>query len=290
MTRKVNIFALLTSNYHGKNIEKLMAIVSREIEELRTTAEELSLQGSIFDSTWGLAMWERELSIIPHQNMSVEQRKQKIYSHINTYVPSTKQQIIDAIKVYGYAADVIEHIDTFFVELILKVKGVLMFPIDDILADVDNILPAHLDYSFYINYNYEIGIKSYTKSYVFEYDLCGTKPDIATIGAINTIETITESQTHKYMFDNINTGVERTGLIPDISIIGQIDTSEILAENRIDKYLFKNISAGIEIIGVNPNPKTLGNMTNVKISSNGIKMNKYSVDYELCGTEYTGER
>lgn len=242
---RVDLFSLLTSNYSGTNIKMLMELISSELSNLRDKSEEISLQGSIFDSTWGLGDWEKELDIIPPISMTIEQRKQRVYSHINTYVPSNKQQLIDALKVYGYDADVIEHVDTFFIELVLKVNNVLMFPIDDILDDIEDIVPAHHEYLFYINYNYNIGIKSYIKKYLFDYDLCGTAPDISTLGVIEQSDIVSKTSLNAYQFKSIETNTDKVGIFPDLGTLGVSDCNSI-------------------------------------VSNDGVKM--YSVEYVLCGT------
>lgn len=260
MDGRVDLYSLLTSNYHGENVKRLMDILSTEISMVRDVTEELSLQGGVFNSTWGLEMWERELNIIPHKNMNTDQRKQRVYAHINTRTPSTKRQILESLKVYGYDADVIEYIDTFFIKLILKVKDMLMFPLDEIYSDIDDLIPAHLEYNFWINYSYEVGIKSHIRSYIFEYDLCGTKPDISTIGKIDENSIVLESILRGYLFEAIRTGNERTGLFPDISTLGIIDKIDTLVENQIIKVLFESMYSGIERTGLIPNNSMVGSV------------------------------
>ena len=320
MNNNIDLFGLLPSNYSGPNIEKLMAMISKEISKSRHIAEELLIQGSVLESTWALELWERELGIVRHESMTQQQRRQRVYSYINTLYPSSKKQVVNALKVWGHDGEVIEHFDTFFVELILKVKGVLAFPLDEILKEMENIIPAHLEYLFYINYNYEVGISSHTVGYVYEHDLTGTKPDRSTLGSTKDIESVSEFNFGKYEFKPIETNTIKSGLFPGVGTLGVSGVVDLISEIMFKVYDFKPVKTDTEKTGNYPNIEMLGltseieaaTIANVKSrlfksqetgvfpdtkimgsvydeeSSTISDVTMYSVEYNLCGTGYSG--
>lgn len=320
MSENIDLFALLPSNYSGPNIKKLMGMISKELYKSRHIAEELLIQGSVLESTWAIEAWERELGILRHEQMTMQQRRQRVYSFMNTFYPSNKKQITNALKVWGEDGEVIEHFDTFFLELILKVKDVLAFPLDEILEEMESIIPAHLEYLFYINYNYEVGISSNVVGYVYEHDLTGTKPDRSILGSTKEVESVSEFNFDKYEFEPIQTNTSKVGLFPGTRTLGFTGAVDLAAEAILKAYDFKPVKTNIEKTGNYPSIKTLGlaseieATTKTSIKSRLFKnqatglfpdvktientydeepntisdITMYSVEYNLCGTGYSG--
>lgn len=61
--------------------------------------------------------------------------------------------------------------------------------ISDILALVEKRIPAHIEYRTAVVYSFPIGVGRNRNSCTYDYDLCGTKPEIALIGKINKVDT-----------------------------------------------------------------------------------------------------
>lgn len=61
----------------------------------------------------------------------------------------------------------------------------------DILTLIERRIPAHIEYRTAVVYSFPVVVERNKSSYVFDYDLCGTKPETALIGKINQVDTAT---------------------------------------------------------------------------------------------------
>jgi hypothetical protein len=63
----------------------------------------------------------------------------------------------------------------------------------DILTLLEKRIPAHIEYESAVIYSFPIGVEKKVKSYVYNYDLCGTKPEPVLFGNIHQIDAVTNS-------------------------------------------------------------------------------------------------
>ena len=61
----------------------------------------------------------------------------------------------------------------------------------EILELIEQRIPAHIVYRTAVVYSYPIAVGKKRTSYSYEYDLCGTKPEISTQGSIHRVDAAT---------------------------------------------------------------------------------------------------
>lgn len=63
----------------------------------------------------------------------------------------------------------------------------------DILTLIEKRIPAHIEHESAVIYSFPIGVSKNAKSYLYAYDLCGTKPEPVLFGQIHQIDAATNS-------------------------------------------------------------------------------------------------
>lgn len=96
------------------------------------------------------------------------------------------------------------------------------------MSDINLLLskkiPAHIKWQAAVTYRFPVGVGIKRTHYRYGYDLCGTKPDIAMIGAIFNKATVTQARASSHITKHSQAAEtdELTGTIPDIAAIGSI--------------------------------------------------------------------
>lgn len=83
--------------------------------------------------------------------------------------------------------------------------------ISDILALIEKRIPAHIEYRIAVVYSFPIGAGKNRNSYIYDYDLCGTKPETALIGKINKVDTASGRISRSAEIDYIFCGTRFSG-------------------------------------------------------------------------------
>lgn len=119
------------------------------------------------------------------------------------------------------------------------------------MSDIHQLLgkkiPAHIIWQAAVTYRFPVGVGVRRKHYLFGYDLCGTKPDIAMLGQIFTQASVTQ---------------------PKIS--SHLTHYHPAAEEN-------------ELAGQHPTAATLGDINRINAGAEAT-VNSYGVDYIYCGT------
>jgi hypothetical protein len=192
----------------------------------------------------------------------------------------------------------------------------------DILLLLSKKIPAHIEYRAELVYRYDTVVSAKRTHYVYDYDLTGTKPDIALIGALRYASTVVSEkhqnakQTYRnpaeseeltgqepeiatlgtyYSHESVTTATrthnltdfEQTGTKPDISTLAMIKASMVATEAHTEHYT-KDYSPSAEDAetGQDPEETSLDSDTRIDAAA-GVRITNASVDYIPCGTTFS---
>lgn len=183
-------------------------------------------------------------------------------------------------------------------------------------------IPAHIQYRAAVTYHLPVGIGIRRRHYRYGYDLCGTKPDIATLGALFKRASVTETTRRSYDAEYAQPSESDvySGVKPDVAAIASMLAAESVVEARVGKYThdYKSASDGqreagkwpqeaaigqhntaesaVQVgevsylkdhtpAGVFPDGAKVGAKNGINAGA-GVKSTDYGVDYIYCGTGY----
>ncbi len=150
----MNLMELLPVYYRGNHsVEEIQGALSIEIDNLSNRFGESLDQCFINTATSLLGRYEEIYGIKVDVSKSDEFRRERIRAKIRGIGTVTKQMIIDTAAAYsGGEVDVMEHPETN--SFIVKFIGVLGIPANmaDLIVTIEEIKPAHLNYTFEYTY------------------------------------------------------------------------------------------------------------------------------------------
>lgn len=118
------------------------------------------------------------------------------------------------------------------------------------MSDINILLgkkiPAHINWQAAVTYRFEVGIGIKRTHYRYGYDLCGTKPDIAMIGAIFNRASVTQANRKNYTSDYKTTAEEaqEAGKWPTATTLGMANEIDTAASVKADSYGIDYIYCG----------------------------------------------
>lgn len=117
----------------------------------------------------------------------------------------------------------------------------------DIYLLLSKKIPAHINWEAAVTYNFPIGIGIKRTHYKYGYDLCGTKPEIASIGALIAARSVVEAN----------------------------------RKNITNEY--EKAAEEAQEVGRKPTATALGSFNEINTAA-GVKATNCGVDYIYCGT------
>lgn len=162
------------------------------------------------------------------------------------------------------------------------------------MSDINLLLskkiPAHIQYQAAVTYHFPVGVGIRRRHYRCGYDLCGTKPDIAMLGALFKRATVTEARQSSYGTEHTQPSEQDTftGVKPDIATIASLQAVESVVEARVRKYTneYRKASDGQQEAGKWPQDTAIGDRNGINAGTE-VKATDYGVDYIYCGTGYS---
>mgnify|MGYP002795884768 CR=1 FL=1 len=151
-------------------------------------------------------------------------------------------------------------------------------------------IPAHIQYQAAVTYHFPVGVGIRRRHYRYGYDLCGTKPDIAMLGALFKRATVTEARQSSYGSEYAQASEydTLTGVNPEIAAIASLQAAgsviEARAENCTQEY--RKAADGQQEAGRWPQGAKIGTLNEINAVS-GVRSSDYGVDYIYCGTRYS---
>lgn len=107
--------------------------------------------------------------------------------------------------------------------------------VSDIYTLLAKMLPAHIEYRPIMTYRFAVVVgKKQNINYIYDYDLCGTKPYSVLIAQIKGTEAVTRTETTNVVMEyrqSSDGGAEpQTGLYPQSTLIGRKDVIDAVTE------------------------------------------------------------
>ncbi|MEE0100833.1 MAG: putative phage tail protein [Acutalibacteraceae bacterium] len=148
-------------------------------------------------------------------------------------------------------------------------------------------IPAHIQYQAAVTYHFPVGVGIRRRHYRYGYDLCGTKPDIAMLGALFKRATVTEARQSSYGSEYAQASEydTLTGVKPEIATIASLQAAGIAIEERAKNCAqeYRKAADGQQEAGRWPQGAKIGTLNEINAVS-GVRSSDYGVDYIYCGT------
>lgn len=149
-------------------------------------------------------------------------------------------------------------------------------------------IPAHIAWQAAITYPFPIGVGIRRTHYKYGYDLCGTKPEIAMIGAIVNRATVTEAKSSRSRTTHrqASEADELTGTLPDIATIASLVAVSAVSEAGVEIYTsdHKTAAETAQEAGQWPDISFIGRQHSTD-SVIGAQEESYVATYTLTGVK-----
>lgn len=130
-------------------VANLQNAINAEVEKVHSAKDDLLLQMNVETATWGLDLWEKAYGIKTDVSKSYAFRRARIESKMRSQGVTTVAMIKNVAESFSNGeVDVIEHPEKYRFEI--KFIGTLGIPpnMDDLTAAIEEIKPAHLDFTY----------------------------------------------------------------------------------------------------------------------------------------------
>ena len=128
----------------------LFQVIGAQLDDMLKWSEELYNQVTPQTATWTIEYWEKEYSIVPEADWTIEQRQQNIISKMKyrgQMNPKKIEEIVSAIV--GAPVEIEENTGKNTFSVYIR-KNVSDEKVARAKQEIDNIKPAHLIYKMYI--------------------------------------------------------------------------------------------------------------------------------------------
>lgn len=198
-----------------------------EFEDLYSNVFDLTNQCFPQTATWGIKYWETFLGIPESSAEDLSTRRAKIISKLSRTSPITPYEMRRILGNFVDNAVLTQFPEEYRFEISLQTKTKLEKVLDAIIREVEEIKPAHLDFSISINYLTELQISELFGRWLSSpFYVCGTinvnyKPYTSTQGlvfkqALST--TVSHYYTDKMIVTSENTYIDGIG-VSDINML-----------------------------------------------------------------------
>ena len=332
--------------YFANNFEELITYYPRFYRDVFEMVEILKAHGRIADEMESnieqtylnsfvdyadeetIEKLEKFLMIGLNKNRTLEERRRLVKSYFVGFGKVSASMIAEMIQSYtGASVDIKfepfddERNNMLYIHFQRGDEPTLYM--SDINLLLSKKIPAHIQYQAAVTYHFPVGVGIRRRHYRYGYDLCGTKPDIAMIGAVFKRVAATEAQRSIYRaeYGQPSEYDAFTGVKPDIATIASLQAIESVLEARAKKYTheYKNASDGQQEAGkwpqetaigkrnaagnvvrageesylkdhtpagVVPDRAKVGDRNEINAGA-GVHSSDYGVDYIYCGTGYS---
>lgn len=215
-------------SYVGKWIFQVMGM---EADEAWVFFEELRLQAFPETATWGIVYWEQRYHIVPDDNLTIEERRQRVIIKRGRRAPMNPARIERFTRdVTGREAIITEHGEDyiFFISIL---PGESEVDYSELIKTIRSVKPSHLSFRVLFQTDIRLSIQATSQDkYHFNYTLAGTVPDTNTVGALgkNNFTLRTEMEGHQFDYEVAGTG--EAGEHPQINTIGSIGQGALISD------------------------------------------------------------
>lgn len=163
-----------------------------------------------------IEFFEKLIGIKRSSLRTLEERRRLVLVYYNIFGKVSASKLKNAISYYTQE-DVAVSFNTkdedgnYILEINCERGDMNALFLEDIELLLKKIIPAHLLYRVGLKYSFAVVIGKKRVSYNYDYELCGTKPDIALLGDNDTISSATEITSSDYVVDYALCGTMMAG-------------------------------------------------------------------------------
>lgn len=136
----------------SKVFSQILRVQGNELTRDNALLKDLAAQFYLETATWGLYYWEKDLGIVANPSLSNEQRREKIKFKLQTTSTTITKKFFKSVMDAYYTSNIDEDFQNSKINI--TVTGIRGIPprIGEMLADAEDLLPAHLIYEFIYTY------------------------------------------------------------------------------------------------------------------------------------------
>lgn len=299
--------------YYENNFEELITYYPRFYRDVFEMVEILKAHGGIADELEAnieqtylnsfidyadddtIEQLEKFLNIGLNKSRTLEERRRLVKSYFVGFGKVSASMLAEMIQSYTGAS-----VDVKFEPFDEEGNNMLYIHFQrgdeptlymgDINLLLSKKIPAHIQYQAAVTYHFPVGVGIRRRHYRYGYELCGTKPDIAMLGALFKRAAVTEARQSSYGTEHTQPSEQDTftGVKPDIAAIASLQAVESVVEARVRKYTneYRKASDGQQEAGKWPQDTAIGDRNGINAGTE-VKATDYGVDYIYCGTGYS---
>lgn len=130
-----------------------------EVDYLWAARNGLLAQLNPYSATWGLYLWEDALGLGRSDGLNLNVRRRQVVAKLQGVGATTPRVVKDVAEtLLGCPVAVVEHFSQYWVELEIDNGGKLPQGVEQLMARLREIMPAHLGWALVIPTRLEIGI------------------------------------------------------------------------------------------------------------------------------------
>lgn len=299
--------------YFANNFEELITYYPRFYRDVFEMVEILKAHGRVADGIETnieqtylncfidyadeatIAQLEKFLNIGLNKSRTLEERRRLVKSYFVGFGKVSASMISEMIQSYtGAQVDIrfepFDEAGNNMLYINFKRGDEPTLYMSDINLLLSKKIPAHIAYQAAVTYHYSVGVGIRRRHYRYGYDLCGTKPDIAMLGALFKRAAVAEARRSSYGTEHTQPSEHDTltGVKPDVATIASLQGAESVVEARVRKYTndYRNASDGQQEAGKWPATTSIGDRNGINAGTE-VKTTDYGVNYIYCGTGYS---
>lgn len=178
----------------------LLEVIGGAMGEVDGFARKLKRETNPGTAELLLDLWEKHYALPQDSTLTKEQRQRNLVNKVQTRAPfnPAKMEQILSNALGGAKVEITENVGKNTFSVMFQGGGLSTEPA---ISLIEKMKPAHLQWKLIISYRFSIGIGAQIASYLYDYELCGTKPEPAIIGEITTIACAAEGRRAHYLAD-----------------------------------------------------------------------------------------
>jgi len=262
----------------------LFQVMGMEMDEAWKLFEELRLQSFPETATWGLIYWEQRYHIVPDDNLTIEERRQRVIIKRGKRKPMNPTRIEQLTRDITQRQAVVTERNEEYVFLIAILPGEAQVDYHELIKTIRSVKPSHL--SPVVLFETKVGLTIQAdsqKTYPFGYTLTGTVPDTNTIGALRRESLVLAADMEGHLLNYPVAGISKAGEEPDINMVGMLGRSTFILETGIESHKHEYPAAGTGAAGETPDTNIVGGLSNNDLVIEA-EIDGHKHDYRIAGT------
>jgi hypothetical protein len=234
--------------------------------------------------------WEKWLAIFPDATQSLDDRRKKVKLLRYGVSKFNGSLIKSMVMSYTGISETPSVVMTTHLTIKAQIKSDNNVFVSDLIKQIERMKPAQILFELILVSTTVIKILTRIRHYVFPYDKCGLKPEIATLGDYQKDAVIAYKDDNDYVYPHRKaSAVSQVGIHPDLSTIGDYAQTIISADSEISENVYGyRKSSETQESGTYPNIATVGQMSQDNVSID-TSVSSSALYYVECGTTQAGE-